>query len=460
VHKPGVPLRPIISYVGSPGYETATFLSGLLEPLRKKQYQIKNVYDLKEKTEKLTIEDDEEIVSFDVIGLFPSVPINKVLDIIRCRLKEDKSLSDRTKLSVDDIMDLLTFILRSTAFRYNNGFYEQITGVPMGSPVSVVVAELMMEHLEDEAMKTDKIPTWYGRFVDDCVAKLKQANVQPFHDTLNDICPEIQFTVEHSKNGVLPFLDGLIVRKGQQLEIQVYRKPTHSNRYLDFESDSPLEHKRAVVTTLLHRALTVPTTDSDKKQEVSYVKTALQQNGYPKKFIDNQLAKMKNGRQRKDQREEQCAGFAVLPYVRGLTERIQRVLRRTNVKVAVSSKNTLRRRLDRLKDSISPDDERGVIYRIPCSDCNSVYVGQTSCARRTRVNQHEADCRYKRRQKSELAEHHVLTGHRIGFDKVTTLTREPDYRKRIWKESWSIVHTQSALNQKTEVIIPAQFHNM
>jgi hypothetical protein len=461
IHKPGVPLRPIVSYVGSPCYNIASLLSSILEPLRRKEHEIQNVYDLKRKVEDLTIDVDEELVSYDVVSLFPSVPRKKVVEIIKQKLHDDKSLGGRTKLNEDEILDLLCFVLDATAFRYDGDYYEQLTGVPMGSPVSVVVAEILMEDLETKALSKDIKPSWYGRFVDDIVSKIKANNIPLFHQNLNSICPEIQFTVEMSKGGALPFLDGKIIRTGSRLSLEVYSKPTYTDRYLQFTSNNPIDHKRAVVSTLLHRALTVPTEPNEKNTEVNRVKKALVKNGYPTKFIRNELSKAVRerdvGRKEGTSQQSKPLGFACVPYVKHVSDKIRRVLSKAGIRVAHPSTNTLRQKLDRLKDPITQDDERGVVYCVPCRDCNQVYIGQTSVARKTRMKQHEADCRYKRAQKSELVEHHLRTGHSFSFDDVTTLYRERNYRRRVWKESWAIESNASAVNRKTEVTLPPQY---
>ena len=57
-------------------------------------------------------------------------------------------------LPTEDIMDLLNLCLTSTYFQYNGKHYKQLHGTAMGSPVSVVVAEIVMQHVEERALAT------------------------------------------------------------------------------------------------------------------------------------------------------------------------------------------------------------------------------------------------------------------------------------------------------------------
>ena len=57
---------------------------------------------------------------------------------------------------------------------------------------------------------------------------------------LNSIDPHIKFTVEQpNMEGAIPFLDTLPKPNGEDISVSIYRKPTHTNRYLDFKLQSP-----------------------------------------------------------------------------------------------------------------------------------------------------------------------------------------------------------------------------
>ena len=88
----------------------------------------------------------------------------------RCRLQSDFSFSTRTALSVDEILHLLDFCLNATYLSLRGEIYKQTFGTAMGSPMSVVVANLVMEDVEERALATFdvKLPFW-KHFVDDAV---------------------------------------------------------------------------------------------------------------------------------------------------------------------------------------------------------------------------------------------------------------------------------------------------
>ena len=80
-------------------------------------------------------------------------PIQEAIAVIRSRLENDNTLSDRTLLSVDDIIDLLNFVCDSTYFQFEGQLYQQCFGTATGSPVSPIIANLFMEQQAQLALE-------------------------------------------------------------------------------------------------------------------------------------------------------------------------------------------------------------------------------------------------------------------------------------------------------------------
>ena len=109
------------------------------------------------------------MVSFDVVSLFTNVPIELALSVVEKRLDE-VDVSDHTPLSKEALVSLLRLCLLSTKFYYNGTVYQQIFRTAMGSPVltSVVVVNIVMEHIEDTALNMSPVPMiFWKKYVDD-----------------------------------------------------------------------------------------------------------------------------------------------------------------------------------------------------------------------------------------------------------------------------------------------------
>ena len=97
----------------------------------------------------------------------------------------------------------------------------------MGSPVSAVIANLVMEEVEEKAITTaPTAPVWWYRYVDDSHACIKRDKTQEFHAHLNSINPHIQFTLVTEEHNSLAFLDTQKTRVNEHIVVDVYRKPT------------------------------------------------------------------------------------------------------------------------------------------------------------------------------------------------------------------------------------------
>ena len=124
----------------------------------------------------MMLEEGVIFVLHDVVSLFTNTPIDKSLLIIRDKLVKDTTLNKRTNLTVDDIMDLLEFVLTTTYFSFRGTIYKQKFGTAMGSPVSPIVANIFMEFLEQCAIATAPVtcaPRLWKRYVDDILEIIK-----------------------------------------------------------------------------------------------------------------------------------------------------------------------------------------------------------------------------------------------------------------------------------------------
>jgi hypothetical protein len=86
---------------------------------------------------------------------------------------------------------------------------------------------------------------------------------------------------------MIPFLDVLVIREKTTLITNVYRKPTHTGRYINFSSNHPPHVKGGLVQSLHKRASTICKERHGLDYNISSLRRDLQLNVYPPCFTDS-----------------------------------------------------------------------------------------------------------------------------------------------------------------------------
>ena len=87
------------------------------------------------------------MVSISIESLFTNIPLNECIDLTVCYIKEGNT---DIKLSSTELKTLLHFATAQTHFLFKGSFYGQADGVSIGSPLTLVLANLFMGHNEEE----------------------------------------------------------------------------------------------------------------------------------------------------------------------------------------------------------------------------------------------------------------------------------------------------------------------
>jgi hypothetical protein len=206
IHKDSIPLRPILSSICSPTHRLAKFLYKLLTPLSKNHpAQLLSSADFLTKVRGLTLDEEDMMVSFDVCALFTNIPNQLALGTLTNILQNDSSWTTNTNLTIDQVVRLTELCLE-TYLQFDDIVYKQQQGTPMGSPLSGLLAEVVMQHFERQAFQRHSPKIWL-RYVDDTFVVIKRSELEEFHQHINSVLPAIQFTREEEMDSQLPFLD-------------------------------------------------------------------------------------------------------------------------------------------------------------------------------------------------------------------------------------------------------------
>ena len=142
-----------------------TFANIFKESLPSAKSQVKNSFIFKEVISKIKIPSDHIMISLDVTSLFTNVPIGLVKNSIE---KRWNLINKATNLLLQEFQKGIEFLMKNTFFQFDNEYYHQIFGTPMGSPISPMLADLLLQDLKEVVLKklSFKIHSYY-RYVDD-----------------------------------------------------------------------------------------------------------------------------------------------------------------------------------------------------------------------------------------------------------------------------------------------------
>ena len=256
-----------------------------------------------------------------------------------------------------------------------------------------------------------------------------------------------------SDENALAFLDSLsCVKTDGTLKLKIYRKATHTDQYLSFSSNHPIEHKLSVIRSLYHRAISVVSEPEDQKVELDYIDSALRKCDYPNWILKKSRSKLPTNRAPPPPAPPAARNPApakvILPYIAGFSERLKQIFNSHNVRVTHKPQNKLRNILVSPKDKARKEDTTDPIYFISCDkpSCSESYIGETERSLWTRFSEHT---RPSSVGKSEVADHlHKDTrGHSINFKTTKVLDREPRWFERGIRESIYIRAYKPTLNR-------------
>ena len=439
-HKEGVPMRPIISGIGGAAHDIAREVAKLLTPLLGKvsDSHLKHSGALLKRIKNLTTK-TKKLVSFDVVSLYTNVPVEKSISLLSNYLHTNNI---KLQIPTKEIIRLCTLCTNQTFFQFNNELFKQQSGLPMGSPLSGVLACLYLEFLERDYIKKilPKNCT-YTRYIDDILFICpKRTNIEDLLQKLNNIDNNIQFTCENENNGTLPFLDVLIHNTGPNLTFDVYRKSTNKNDLINFYSHHNLKIKRGLIIGFFIRAIRI-CSPNFLDNEIAFITQTFRKLGYPEQIINNTKKK----------------AFKILrktpnaspkPYKRRIIlqthEDSQTNKNFKNYDVAYKTSRTIKQLT---KTKTKTDETEAGIYKINCKICDQCYIGESARPLKKRIQEHGYALRTAN-QLNALVTHRNKHDHTFDLKNAKMCKYEKDDRTRRILES-AIIHHSNTIEQKS-----------
>lgn len=460
LHKEEEPLREISDATNSPGHELAKALNKVFEP-----------YTGKTKT---AINGGKDLISIirgnrfcnnilascDAKALYPSIIVEEALNILEEFIQKDRKLKQRTDLDKQELIELARLITECPYFECEFGFFTQEGGTPMGGPLSRLLADLVLENRVEKIIREH--PVWkeiwdWVRLIDDTLSAWESVEqFMLFYQFLDNIHPSIKWTFELEVNGRLPIFDILIIREEAGFQTTVYRKPTHSDRYIHYTSSQAWKEKAGCIRTLKQRAVDYCSNNQLLEEELRHLHNTFKDNGYPDHLI-SKILYHDNKNKEKQQQPDLTRSFHV-PYHPKARRLLKMLEIEFNTDIIYTKTTTLCDMITKKSRKPEASFTKNVVYNIPCKEpCQVSYIGQTGKTLITRIKQHSEMCRKKttsnklksERKDNGLAYHHLKTGHDFDFNNTKILAVEKNYWRRLIVEGIEIKNKPNTANLKT-----------
>ena len=217
--------------------------------------------------------------------------MEKAIDITLDGLHNNPEILEKANISFCAFEKILRFCTSNSYFEFNHKFYQQTSGGPMGSSLTVELAEGRIQKWEREALKNCPIPILiWKHFVDDMLTcNDSPEDSEQLYQYLNNLEPDIKLKKCFEEDGEISFLD---IKFSKNNGVSVYRKPTHTDVYINYKSCHSQSVKDGIIQTLVQRAQNYCSNDSNLQKEMSHINKVLKKNGYPQKRIDYVIKRM------------------------------------------------------------------------------------------------------------------------------------------------------------------------
>ena len=449
LHKMGTPMRIITCTRSTITSGISRFTFNIIKQLRDTISNcITNTDEFINQINQLKLEDGDNLASLDIKDLFTNVPITQSINIVLERIGQSEAFCT-SSLTKSDLKELLTICLRNSYFTFNNKFYRQKSGLPMGNILSPLLSDLYIdEYIKN---KLTKINGKLWRYVDDLliITKMNETDIKLYVEELNSLKESIKFTHEFESNKQLNYLDTTLTKNIEETRIDLkwYRKDTATDRLLHYESCHHKSIKVNIIKNMATRITNITKNTQQQNEDLGKLHDMLYKSKYPKHLIESTIQqvlkqninKNKNNPtttteiiQPENKKNDNTYFNLTLPYVPGI-EVLKRKLIKLNIKLYFSYP----KKLQCLTTSNIKPSEKSIIYQIECN-CGSIYNGETKVGLEARSKQHtkmiEKD---DQSTSSEMVQHHHQKRWQCMFDPTTSfpIDNEINYRKRKIKEA-------------------------
>lgn len=492
-HKAGLPLRPIVSTIGSPAYGLSRYVASILRrAFQYPIYNVKNSSQFVRRAKNVQPKHNNVLVSFDVVNCFGNIPTQLAISLIE---RDFECVAKQTTIPKAQFMNLLQFCLNeANYFCYDGRFYQQIMGMFMGSSLAPILVERVIEETVNFTLERLHFqPDFWWVYVDDHITSIPLAEVNNVLTILNSYNEHVQFTVEIQDEVTksINYLDVTVANQGGKLKTKWFSKPISSNRLLNFYSAHPQSMIANTAIAFIKRVLALSHKDYHA-DNIATVNRILVKNGFPANKIPHMIDRAMHNKKRNANANEDSYPFLTestinttapitqstfneeigacppppsqllevekmfgsITYVPRVADAMGRLIRDAIPNLILANKPAmpLRSVFTNMKQKVEKGDQSGVVYRVNCMRCSKCYIGETKQKLDVRMSQHKNQANHANpKQPTALTQHTKSMDHQFAFESVQIVHKERIKRRLQIQETHHIIlNEKDACNFKSD----------
>ena len=234
---------------------------------------------------------------------------------------------------------------------------------------------------------------------------------------------------------------------------------SHTDRYLDYNTNHPISAKLSVINTFIHKAKQVCSTPELLAKEMGHLHKVLQDNHYTAQFSQQGKPQQKTNKKPNPSIGKFIEGArVVIPYIKGLSEQYRQTLAKYRDRVFFKGTSTIKPLLMHPKDPIPDAQKTDIIYhwKCPAHNCTAEYIGETSRLLKERVSDH------RNQTTSAIKNHHISTKHpKTELKDFTIIDRDSNTLHHRANEALHICIKDPSLNRNIgKIRIPSVFNKL
>lgn len=384
IHKKGFPVRPITSACGAPGFKLAGFFAEILSKIFcETGYHVKNSLMTSELLQDVTIDNNDIIVSFDVVSMFTNITTDLMLQLIEERRSEIENIYG---IPWSLFGEVFHFLLRDCAnFSFENKIYRQCDSLAMGSPLSPILARILMTKVIDFVLtRYQFVPKFIALYVDDSVWIVRKAHAKFILRILNRFHDRIKFTMEMENNDEISFLDIKLIRQGNQIVTRWYKKPFASLRILNFFSNHSMTCIIATAVSFIKMVFRL-SNDVFFRENRETLEMMLKLNSFPEHLIIKLMYENYTlMRPLEFNKTKRPVSYAPIPYFPGFSGILKKRMQSLHPQFSLTSvpDRSTTGHFSYLKDKINIGDKTNIISLLECQCKKYVDIRRTDFGQR------------------------------------------------------------------------------